>query len=127
MSIPQLAAYLGIHPARLNRHLAQLQELSSLSYRNLNREKIIISFTAESISKPAASIPGINKVGPAAIDSKRTDQSFPASYFPTRILGYITYDDEEDAIISGENRAQVIKEPSRMTICTQEEPALLAR
>jgi hypothetical protein len=127
MSIPQLAAYLGIHPARLNRHLAQLQELSSLSYRNLNREKIIISFPEESISRPTAPIPGINKVDPVAIDSERTEQSFPASYFPARILGYISYYDEDDAQFPGEIRAQVTKKPSRMTICTPEEPALLAR
>ena len=44
ISLPQLAAYVGIHPARLNRHLAHLQEISALLYRNADREKVVISF-----------------------------------------------------------------------------------
>ena len=47
LSLDELASLVGIHPARLNRHLSQLQGISALTYRSAGNGKLILSFPAE--------------------------------------------------------------------------------
>ena len=48
-SLPELASLIGIHPARLQRHLSQLQDISALACRSAGDGKLILSFPEEPI------------------------------------------------------------------------------
>ncbi len=47
LSISELASLAGIHSARLNRHLSQLQDISALTCRNAGNGKIVVTFPEE--------------------------------------------------------------------------------
>ena len=126
MNLPRLAAQLGIHPARLNRHLAMLQELSALSYRTEGQEKIIISFPEEPIVFQEALMVARVDTRPTMVHPSYEAPAATASYFPTRIMGYISYDDEEIQSTEGE-RAEQVEEPASLATCAQQEPAFLAK
>jgi hypothetical protein len=98
LSLPKLASLIGIHTARLQRHLAQLQDLSALVCRNAGDGKLILSFPEEPTPKSKNQAASTD-LSYAAMHNTR-DQETPASasYFPTRILGYLSYQDDEEPV-----------------------------
>jgi len=99
-SISELAALIGIHPARLHRHLSQLEDISALSWHTEKNGKLIITFPQESfhapnppVETPAVSIHTI-------LHTLNTSSATYASYFPARILGYLSYDEDEYELLS---------------------------
>ena len=123
LTLAEIAAQLGIHPARLNRHLAQLQELSALSCRMTDHGIMTITFPDE-----PAFLPGkreeVRKPSLTRISSAM-DEPAPAisSYIPTRILGYLSYDeDEEDFLYPVKYPQEHARELSTLTICVPAEP-----
>jgi hypothetical protein len=128
MSLPQLAAHLGIHPARLTRHMAMLQELSTLSYREASGDKITISFPEDSSHMPGTQFINQNNQPKASARMKEQDPAELAAYFPTRILGYLSYEnDEEGCLLPTEVKAEPAKNLSNLTLCTEEEPVIILR
>jgi hypothetical protein len=96
MSIPELASFIGIHPARLNRHLAQLQDNSALACRTTGDGKLILSFPAvksANADNPPLS-PGLS--GAPGLNSKDRESSKSSSYFPTQIMGYLSFQKDRD-------------------------------
>jgi hypothetical protein len=96
MSLPELAAQLGIHVTRLSKHLAQLQDLSVLAIREAGHEKIILTFPQEttSLQNPQTEPQDSSKIAQNSIQAR--EGVLQNSYFPKRILGYLSYDDEQD-------------------------------
>jgi hypothetical protein len=96
LSIPELASLIGIHPARLNRHLAQLQDISALVCRSTRNGKLILSFPEEPITKieNQAAVP--DRSESATLISRTQESPDPSSYFPARILGYLSYQEDQD-------------------------------
>lgn len=98
LSIPELASLIGIHPSRLQRHLAQLEDNSALMYRSSADGKLIISFPEEpparAESKSAAPDP-LNQAIPYPHIQKSPETG---SYFPARIMGYISYQEDQDPL-----------------------------
>jgi hypothetical protein len=95
MTVSELAAHLGIHTSRLYRHLAQLKDNSALSWHITTQGKFIISFPEEpAISRENGT--DTRKPAGSAIPTAK-DQETPAtpSYFPDRILGYLSYQDDD--------------------------------
>ncbi len=135
MTLPELASRLGIHPARLARHLAQLQEISALLLRQAGQDKHVISFPDG---------PGLPQLQPPARQASdvpvthrllRQEEPPLAPYFPARILGYLSYDDDERDPLYIENEVDEItkvsvegtRELSKFTVCHPAEPALVGR
>ncbi len=93
-SIPELAALLGIHPNRLEKHLAHLKDISALSYRH-SQGKLILSFP-ESPGITDEDLPLVQNpfTSPLRTMAEREIHP-PTSYFPAKILGYISYEEDE--------------------------------
>jgi hypothetical protein len=95
MKIPEFAAFLGIHPSRFYKHLCHLRDISALSWRSAGHEKIIISFLEEQTSKDENLANMHHPIGSSNLYPADQVKPAPASYFPFRILGYLSYDDDE--------------------------------
>ncbi len=96
LSIAELASLTGIHPARLQRHLAQLAELSTLSWRTLRDGKVIVSFPADTATQPDSYEEAhYTPVGSTSVN-KKIDTTDHASYFPRQILGYLAYPEDQE-------------------------------
>lgn len=109
LSVAELASIIGIHPARLQRHLAQLQDISTLTVRDMHHGKIILSFTLPSAFAPEQPVKVHNFNEPPIASTGRRELPNPTSYFPRRILGYLSFDDdEEETITAGENSGDTI-------------------
>ena len=96
LTLPKLASLIGIHPARLRRHLNQLKDISSLSWRLAGNEMLIISFPQDELGQPEniAAAPGLHDF--SVQGTKGRESPPPASYFPRQILGYLSYEDDQD-------------------------------
>ncbi|MFZ2096193.1 MAG: hypothetical protein WAV05_06090 [Anaerolineales bacterium] len=97
MTLPELASHLGIHIARLYRHLAQLKDSSTLSWHITGQDKVIISFPEGPVFKPEKDAHTRNHTGVAIFPAEERDTPGTVSYFPTKILGYLSYEDDEEA------------------------------
>lgn len=96
MTISELAAQLGIHTTRLSKHMAQLKEYSLLSWRTYGLDKIIISFP-EVPASPGDHSQVRHSTNPEPLEAPEPKTHSPASYFPPKILGYLSYDDEPES------------------------------
>ncbi len=117
-SLPELASLIGIHPARLNRHLSQLQDLSALTCRSTGNGKIILSFpvepdaTTENQTK-ATEIPDF--ANPYFHDQESPDRS---SYIPDRIMGYLSYREDQDGFDVTNDLEQLLVEREKAEKCS---------
>ncbi len=111
-TLPELAARLGVHPGRLNKHMTQLYEAGAINWHSAENGQLILSFPEERI---------INKETPAeSIHQKLKSSRLPsaaekhnlAAYFPKRILGYLSYEDDEEDAPSGEAGLIAVEVPS---------------
>jgi len=123
LSLPVLAAQLGLHPARLARHLARLQELGALGWRDEGSGVVTLCFPEEPILLPIPYHALESDPSPTPARLPSIEHGTPASYFPSRILGYISYDDENDPLyldldqdLSGSAGPQPLGEFSRLPI-----------
>jgi hypothetical protein len=95
-SLPELASLTGIHPARLERHLSQLEAISALSLHPTGDGKLIISFP-EHPGIPSKSVLGMQTPDITPTPNTNTAElAGSPSYFPRRILGYISYAEEQE-------------------------------
>jgi hypothetical protein len=135
IALPQLAARLGLHPARLNQHLARLQEISALKCSDFGHEMIVISFseTPGARQAPAHIVHAPDR--PAIVSPEPRQVGSPASYFPARILGYLSYEDDEldplscDKDIAGTQKefAHQAVNISRLVACHPSQQALAVK
>jgi hypothetical protein len=95
-SLPQLASIIGIHPARLQRHLAQLQDESALVCQSARDGKLILSFPEDPTTNTGDQAATQDLRGTAVFNSITRGSPEPASYFPARILGYLSYEEDQD-------------------------------
>jgi hypothetical protein len=96
LTIAEFASLIGIHPARLHRHLSQLQDISALSWHSTKNGKLTVSFPEEStvrIENQVAEPIHPDSTIPYSQDREALD---PPSYFPHQILGYLTYQKEQE-------------------------------
>lgn len=135
LSMSQLAAQLGIHPARLYKHMAHLQEIAALSWQAGAGEKIIISFPAQPVPvEEQAPIAAHQPISTSPKPMLKVNAA-PANYFPARILGYISYEDDEMDPLqveldmedsAGIERGRPIN-ISKLAACRPAEPAFAAK
>ncbi len=97
-TLAELASLIGIHPSRLSRHLAELQGNSVLSFHSQNSGKIIVSFPEESPRPQANNFSPADFPAHQAINPEKSGYSTPTSYFPSRILGYLSFDEDSDIL-----------------------------
>ena len=122
LALPEIAAQLGIHPARLNRHLAQLQDLSTLVCHTSDNGNMTITFPDEPAFLPGKS-EEVRKPSLPRIPSPMHEPA-PAtsSYLPARILGYLSYEeDEEDFLYPVKDRIEPARDLSTLTLCVPAE------
>jgi hypothetical protein len=99
LSMQELATLTGKRQATLYRHMSQLRHLGALSWHTTESGLIIVSFFDEppkerrSMSDqsmiPTSKIPAAN-----ILDSTISRLPDPSSYFPARILGYLSFQED---------------------------------
>jgi len=94
-TIAELASRLGIHASRLSKHLAQLKDSSALTWRFAGNEKIVISFPEEFTDLHAGQADSQSHLKPVKHLLERPETQSSASYFPAKILGYLSYENDE--------------------------------
>ena len=99
LSIPELASLLGIHPARLSRHLFHLQEISSLSWQTTVNGKIILSFPEEPTIMAENHVNTQIHTSSTMISSMDREVPGSHSYFPHQIMGYLTNQDDQEEVL----------------------------
>lgn len=100
MKIIELAAHIGIHHTRLHRHLAQLQDISALSWRITSQGKVILSFPEEPIVKADNLNDGQKSTAYTILNTEDRETPVPSSYFPPKILGYLSFDDDDEGFLN---------------------------
>ncbi len=127
LSLAEFASLLAIHPARLSRHLDQLQSLSALSVHPNGAEKLVLSFPEEPFVEPGP--PNVRSYDPTTpVSTAREDAApEPTSYFPRQILGYITYDEDVEQYRGLHQSKQVNNEPAESLIKVDKLPSLCTR
>jgi hypothetical protein len=95
-SIPELASLTGIHPARFQRHLSQLQTISALSIHITSDGKLILAFPEEPLVREQNEVKNQNPVTSIHPNSEYPEMPDQSSYFPDQILGYISYPKEQE-------------------------------
>lgn len=95
LSIQQLVQITGRNQATLYRHLSWLKSTSALRWCSSSDGRIIISFHDNLIekSKPSVRFPSLIETN--ATNSNNRDISRPANYFPPKILGYLSYQEDQ--------------------------------
>jgi hypothetical protein len=95
LSIQQLVQITGRNQVTLFRHLSRLQSTSALRWHSNRDGRIIISFhdNLSEKSEPSVGFPSL--IDSNAANSNNRDISQPAHYFPPRILGYLSYQDDQ--------------------------------
>jgi len=96
LTLPELASLLGIHPTRLYRHLSQLKRITALSWRTDNNAKLILSFPGEPHDPPQKHVELTTSPAVTAPDTGRSTLPVTDSYFPRRILGYLSFEVDQD-------------------------------
>ncbi len=97
-SLPELASFIGIHPTRLQRHLAQLQDVSALICQSTQDGKLILSFPEESTLRTENHTKAAHIPDPGILNSPTRTSPEIVSYFPDRIMGYISYQEDQDPV-----------------------------
>jgi hypothetical protein len=95
LSIPELASLIGIHPARLEKHIIQLEGISALSLHPSGDGKVILSFPYHPGIPPESQTGAQPDASTSVSNSATSKLANHPSYFPRRILGYISYQDEQ--------------------------------
>jgi hypothetical protein len=98
LSLPELASLIGIHPARLQRHLAQLQDISSLTCRSTRDGKLILSFPEEPSRETERKTVSTQIPSSGMLNSHDRGSPEITSYFPDHILGYISYQEAPEPV-----------------------------
>ena len=128
LTISEIASQLGIHTTRLSRHLAQLTDDSALSCRLAGQGKIIITFPDQPTFMPESDNITPDNLGDTSANSDERISILSSSYFPKRILGYLSYEeDEEDLLMIKEIRSKPSQNPSNLTAFSSKKPALITR
>lgn len=96
-SISEFASLISIHPARLHRHLSQLQEISALSWSATQYGKLILSFPQEPTVRTENQAVAHILPDSAIYNSHNRELIDPPSYFPPQILGYLSDQEEQEA------------------------------
>ena len=112
-TLAELASLARIHPNRLHKHLSQLRDISALTWRTGKSGKLVITFPQEPSHRPqpsaeAAALP-IHSIPPTP-EAPATALAF---YFPARILGYLSYDDEDDERLTPDELVGIEIHPRR--------------
>ena len=102
LTIPELASLLDIHPPRLNRHLSLLRSISALRWRSTWQGTITISFSDEPSDKPENQPGSPNFKNSKVLNSTNSESLDPRSYFPQRILGYLSYQEDQEGFLTRE-------------------------
>lgn len=103
LSIPELASLLGIHPSRLISHLSHHQDNSALTIHPEKDGKITIAFHEAEIPTPQNSAKSLNLSASNLFSTVNQELPGISSYFPPRILGYLSFQDEQEDYLIFDN------------------------
>jgi hypothetical protein len=110
MSISELASLIGIHPNRLHKHLSHLWEISALSWRITQGEKLVLSFPEEHTVKAENHASAQIFPGSTLFYSQDRETDANPSCFPPQILGYLSYQEEPKGFSALESREDLMIE-----------------
>jgi len=79
--------------------VSQLQSISALSWRTVEHGKIILSFPEEPTIEPEHHMEARNLLISSILNSEEKESPDPPSYFPSRILGYLSFDEDEEGFL----------------------------
>ena len=95
-NLSELASLIGIHPARLQKHLSQLQGISTLSCRIEQNGKIIVSFPEAPSIKPGHIAGPVDFPASPVPNLRNSELPVTNSYYPARIMGYLSFDEDQE-------------------------------
>jgi hypothetical protein len=96
LNLAELASLVDIHPTRFHKHLSQLLDISALSCRSTQAGKLILSFPEEPTSGTDNQASASIHPGSTVLNSQDRESLDPTSYFPPRILGYLSYQEDPE-------------------------------
>ncbi len=117
-TLSELASLIGIHPSRLNRHLSQLQDLSALTCRRSGNGKMILSFPVEPAVKTENQARATEISGTAIPHFHDQESRDDRSYFPDRIMGYLSYQEDQDGFDVTDDLEQLLVEREKAEKCS---------
>jgi len=91
LSMQELTRITGKSQATLYGHMSLLRSMSALRWRSTRQGRITISFPDEPSDKPENQPGSPNFPIPKILNSTNSESPDPLSYFPPRILGYLSY------------------------------------
>ena len=97
LRIQELTQITGKNQATLLNILSRLKSISSLDWCSTGNGRIIISFPDELSDKPKRSVDILNLPDFKVDNSETRKVPEPAFYFPAKILGYLSYQEDDDS------------------------------
>jgi hypothetical protein len=94
LSIRELIKITGKSQATLYRHMSQLRRLSILLWHSTARGSIILFFPDESSEMPESRSEPPDNPNSKCQKTESSELPDPYSYFPARILGYLSYQED---------------------------------
>jgi hypothetical protein len=117
LSLPELASLIGIHPARLQRHLADLQDVSALVCSSNKDGKLVLSFPQEPIAETEPKAANAHGTNPETKHSLDRGSPETASYFPERIMGYLSFQEDHNGIDVTSDLEQLLVKTEKVDKC----------
>ncbi len=96
LSIHQLTRVMGKSQATFIRHISQLKSKSALDWRFTGDGRIIISFPDDLYFKPEQQAGSLFFNDSTNLNTENSELPGFSSYFPPRILGYLSYQEDPD-------------------------------
>jgi len=96
LSIQQLVQLTGKSQVTIFRHLSQLKSISALDWRTNADGRIIISFPDDLYFKPEQQAGSLLFNDSTNLNTEISELPGFSSYFPPRILGYLSYQEDPD-------------------------------
>ena len=96
LSMQELTKITGKSQATIYGHMSLLRSLSALQWRSTGQGTIIVSFPEEPSDKPIYRSRPPNFQDSKILNSIKTELPDPPSYFPAQILGYLSFQEDEE-------------------------------
>jgi alpha-amylase/alpha-mannosidase (GH57 family) len=95
-SIQDLETITGKSHQTLSKHLSMLRKMNLLQWRSISQRKIIISFSKEQSTEPEIKPTYCRAAATTILNTSSLEHADPPSYFPSSILGYLSYQEGQD-------------------------------
>jgi hypothetical protein len=112
LSMRELTKIIGKSQATLYRHMSLLRYMDALCWRSTGKGTIKFSFPEEPLGKPKYQSGPPNLPDSKVLNSINPELPDPPSYFPAQILGYLTFQEDEERFSNVEQESKKLDDVS---------------